>query len=154
MAATGEARIRISAAPGKVWTMVADVTRMGEWSPETTSCEWIPPATGPKVGARFKGRNKRGRGRWTRTCEVTACVRAKEFAFVTKPESPETLWRYVFSPAAGGTEVVETFELVKPISRYRRLQTIVGFGVKDRVPDLVEGMEKTLERLRVAAEAG
>jgi hypothetical protein len=85
---------------------------------------------------------------------VTACVRAKEFAFVTKPEDPETLWRYVLAPAAGGTEVIESFELVKPISRFRRLQTIVGFGVKDRVPDLVDGMHQTLERLRVAAEAG
>ncbi len=154
MAAAGEARIRISAAPGKVWNMVADVTRMGEWSPETVSCEWIDPATGPAVGARFKGHNKRGRGRWTRPCEVTACVRGKEFAFVVRPDDPETLWRYEFSPAAGGTEVVETFELIKPISRFRRLQTIVGFGVKDRVPDLVDGMRQTLERLRAAAEAG
>lgn len=154
MAATGEARIRISAAPGKVWTMVADVTRMGEWSPETVACEWLDGATGPAVGARFKGRNQRGRGRWTRTCEVTACVRAREFAFVTKPEDPETLWRYQFGPAAGGTEVIETFELMKPISRWRRFQTTIGFGVRDRVPDLVDGMHQTLERLRVAAEAG
>ena len=50
--------------------------------------------------------------------------------------------------------MIETFELVKPISRFRRLQTILGFGVKDREADLVEGMRQTLERLRVAAEAG
>ena len=56
-------------------------------------------------------------------------------------------------PRRGGTEVVETFELCKPISRWRRFQTTIGFGVKDRVPDLVDGMHKTLERLRVAAEA-
>ncbi len=154
MAASGEARIRISASPGRVWSMVSDVTRMGEWSPETVSCEWLDGATGPKVGARFKGRNKRGRGRWARTCEVTACVRGKEFAFVTRPERPETLWRYQFGPAAGGTEVIETFELVRPISRFRRLQTIVGFGVKDREADLVDGMRQTLERLRAVAEAG
>ncbi len=154
MAVAGEARTRISAAPGRVWSMVSDVTRMGEWSPETVSCEWLDGATGPAVGARFQGRNKRGRGRWSRTCEVVACVRAKEFAFVTKPESPETLWRYQFAPAAGGTEVIETFELVKPISRFRRLQTILGFGVKDREADLVDGMRQTLARLRAVAEAG
>jgi len=154
MAATGEARVRISAAPGLVWAMVSDVTRMGEWSPETVSCEWLDGATGPAVGARFRGHNRRGRGRWSRTCEVVACVRGQEFAFVVRPDSPETLWRYRFGPAAGGTEVIETFELVKPLSRFRRLQTMVGFGVRAREADLVDGMRQTLARLRAAAEAG
>ena len=30
----------IAAPPDELWTMVSDVTRMGDWSPETTYAEW------------------------------------------------------------------------------------------------------------------
>ncbi|HEX7277480.1 MAG TPA: SRPBCC family protein [Acidimicrobiales bacterium] len=153
MAVTGEARVWISAAPGRVWSMVSDVTRIGEFSPEVVSCEWIDGATGPAVGARFRGQNKRGRTKWSTTCEVTACVTAKEFAFVTHPDKPATAWRYQFSPAAGGTEVTETFELLQPLGKASRLLTRVTTGVKDREADMVESMQQTLERLRAVAEA-
>ena len=63
----GEASVRVAAAPEKVYELVSDVTRMGEWSPETTSAEWIDGATGPAVGARFKGRNRNGVARWSTT---------------------------------------------------------------------------------------
>ena len=36
-----EVRRRIAAAPGMVYDLVSDVTRMGEWSPETASCRWV-----------------------------------------------------------------------------------------------------------------
>ncbi|MEA2685652.1 MAG: hypothetical protein QOE93_847, partial [Actinomycetota bacterium] len=55
---------------------------------------------------------------------------------------------------AGSTEVVETFELLKPLSRSGRLLTRVTTGVKDREADMQDGMRQTLERLRAAAEAG
>ena len=35
---------------------------MGEWSPECFHCAWTKGATGPAVGARFKAKNKGGRG--------------------------------------------------------------------------------------------
>jgi hypothetical protein len=62
---TGQAQVHIDARPDAVYTVVSDVTRMGEWSPETTKCEWIDGATGPAAGARFKGSNKRGFVRWS-----------------------------------------------------------------------------------------
>ena len=37
---------RVSAAPEAVWALVADVPRMGEWSPECVRCEWVGGATG------------------------------------------------------------------------------------------------------------
>ncbi|MSZ72613.1 MAG: hypothetical protein F2716_09825, partial [Actinobacteria bacterium] len=35
----------ISVAPEKIWAMVSDLPRMGEWSPENRGGEWIAPAT-------------------------------------------------------------------------------------------------------------
>ncbi len=70
--ASGEASIVMDAPPDDVWALVADVTRMGEWSPENKGAEWLDGATGPAVGARFKGRNQRGKSRWSTKCEITA----------------------------------------------------------------------------------
>ena len=39
----------IEASPEKLYELVSDVTRMGDWSPETTSCRWLGQATGPVV---------------------------------------------------------------------------------------------------------
>ena len=57
----------IDAAPLRVYQLISDVTRMGTWSPETTSCRWIRGATGPAVGAQFRGTNSRGPVRWVTT---------------------------------------------------------------------------------------
>ena len=54
--------IEIETPPERVYELVSDVTRMGDWSPECTSCSWTDGATGPAVGARFKARNKGHRG--------------------------------------------------------------------------------------------
>ncbi len=59
----------------EVWTLVADVRNTGRFSPETFDAEWLDGATGPAVGARFRGhvkRNEIGPIYWT-TCRVTAC---------------------------------------------------------------------------------
>jgi uncharacterized protein YndB with AHSA1/START domain len=46
----------ISASPESIWALVTDLPRMGEWSPENRGGEWLKGATGPSVGARFKGK--------------------------------------------------------------------------------------------------
>ena len=33
-------RIVVPAAPKVVYDLLSDITRMGEWSPETFHCEW------------------------------------------------------------------------------------------------------------------
>src|SRR5919199_5442509 len=98
--------IEVLAPPEQVWNMVADVRRIGEWSPETVSAEWLDGADGPAVGARFKGRNKR-RGPWTTTCTVTASRPGREFAFSVG--KGETTWRYDFAAVDGGCRGTESF---------------------------------------------
>jgi hypothetical protein len=56
---TGDARVHIDAKPAELYDLVTDVTRMGEWSPECVRCVWLDGATGPAVGARFRGSNRR-----------------------------------------------------------------------------------------------
>jgi hypothetical protein len=148
----GEARQRIAAPPGALYDLVADVTRMGEWSPECIRCEWLDGATGPAVGARFKGTNKRGLIRWSTTPRIVAAVPGREFAFVTTHRGhDETRWRYRFDPDGDGTMVRETFEMLADLPWYLRLIERIAMGVKDRHADLEGGMSETLRRLAAAA---
>jgi hypothetical protein len=131
--------------------MVADVTRVGEWSPETVGAEWLEGARGPAVGARFKGRNKR-RGSWNTTCTITAADPGREFAFVVG--KGETSWRYRFEPLDGGCDVTESFEILRAPGAVGRFLTQLGTGVTwgERADDLTRGMQETLRRLKAAAE--
>ena len=62
---TDEVSTVIDAPAELVYDLVADMPRMGEWSRECSTVEWIEGATGPAVGARFvdAGLGARGLGR-------------------------------------------------------------------------------------------
>ncbi len=144
----GRATIHIQAPPEKVYAMISDVTRMGEWSPETHTCEWIEGATGPAVGARFKGSNKRGIMRWSTKPTVKVADPGKAFTFeVGTPGKEDTRWSYTLTPKDGGTELTESFEALRYILIFKIISP-----PKRRNRQLQEGVEKTLERIKRAAE--
>src|SRR5882724_8853105 len=74
----------VKARAAEVWAMVSDVTRMCEFSPENTGCEWIKGSTGPSVGARFRGTNANGKKQWKSDATVVEAEPGKSFAFVVK----------------------------------------------------------------------
>lgn len=141
----GQATIHIRATAETVFALVSDVTRMGEWSPETVHCEWVEGATGPTVGAKFKGTNKLGFYKWSTTPTVTECVPGKVFAF----DAGGTEWRYSFTEAEGGTSVTESFKTgeAKGISR------VYSLPIFGREKQVIKGMSETLARLKKAAES-
>ena len=55
----GAVTVNMAATPDEVWKLVSDVTQIGRYSPETFEAEWIDGATGPEVGAKFRGHVKR-----------------------------------------------------------------------------------------------
>jgi hypothetical protein len=151
----GESRIHVSAPAEKVYDLVSDVTRMGEWSPECVRCEWIDGATGPAVGARFKGSNKNKFMRWSTKPRVIAAEPGREFSFVADlmvSARDTTKWSYQFDAASdGGTDVTESFEMVRDVPWYVSLGER-AMGIKDRKADLEANMQQTLQRLKKAAE--
>jgi hypothetical protein len=142
----------VSAAPERLYGLVADLPRMGEWSPECRRVEWEDGANGPAVGATFVGHNKggpRGLMKWSRRGRVLVADTGREFAFVTEEGGHEsTVWRYRFEAIDGGTRVTESYE-VKRIPAWARIVDIPT----NRARELVEGMEHTLTRLKATAEA-
>lgn len=141
----------IAAQPEMLYAMVSDVTRMGSWSPETTSCRWIGGATGPAVGARFLGNNRERWRRWRTTCTVVAAQPGRRFAFrVTMGPLAVAEWAYEFQPDGDGCRVVESWRDLR--AGWMRKVSPVVMGVADRLSHNREGMMTTLARLRSAAE--
>ena len=144
----GEVRAHIEADPLTVYALISDVTRMGEWSPETQRAEWVGGATRPEAGARFKGWNKRGIMRWSTTPRVDVADPGREFAFTTTLLGRDvTTWRYRFEPSDSGTDVTESFEARDTI-------VLKLMGGNKRRQELEEGMRTTLERIKDVAERG
>src|SRR3954466_2571641 len=102
-----EVTVHMSAPPDRIWDLVSDITKIGRYSPETFEAEWIDGASGPAVGAKFRGhvkRNGKGPIYWT-TCTVLASEPAREFAFGVGANEQKVLnvWRYRLEPNGAGT---------------------------------------------------
>ncbi len=143
--------VHVDADPMACWNIASDVTRIGELSPETFEAEWLDGATGPAVGAKFRGhvkRNGRGPTYWT-TCEVTQCEPGKVFEFVVVNGGRRVNnWGYTFAAADGGTDATEYFRL-EPSLPLKLYWTLLGWarGKTNR-----DGMTQTLNRLKAIAE--
>jgi uncharacterized protein YndB with AHSA1/START domain len=143
--------VHMDAPPDRVWDLVSEVTRIGSYSPETFEAEWLDGATGPEVGARFRGhvkRNGKGPIYWT-SCTVLASEPGREFAFgVGARDKPLNTWRYRLEPAGDGTDVTESFELTDT-AVLRLYWALLGWarGRTNR-----NGMRTTLERIKAEVE--
>jgi uncharacterized protein YndB with AHSA1/START domain len=150
---TGEASVHIDAPPEKVYEAVTDVKRMGEWSPECRHCEWLDGATGPEVGARFKGSNKNGVFRWSTKPRVLVADEGREFAFATDLRGSDlTKWSYRFEPDGTGTKVTESFEMLNDQPGMITFFEKYLMRIKDRKADLERNMQATLGRIKAAVE--
>ena len=143
--------IVIGAAPERIYDLVADMPRMGEWSPECQRVEWEGGSTGPVEGATFVGHNRggpRGIFNWSRRGRVLVADRGREFAFATEEGGREsTEWRYRFEAVDGGTRVTESYD-VKWIPAWARIVDVPT----NRHRELLEAMRHTLEQLKRVAE--
>jgi uncharacterized protein YndB with AHSA1/START domain len=141
----------IDAPPERLYEMISDLPRMGEWSPENTGGKWVKGATGPAVGARFKGRNRKNWQRWSTDVTVVVADPGKEFAFdVTAGPVKVARWGYRLEPAGDATKVTEYWE----DNRNPLAAKLTGLlvGVPDRAVHNRNGMELTLERLAAAVD--
>lgn len=149
----GSATVHMAAPADKIWNLIADVRNIGQFSPETFEAEWLDGATGPAVGARFRGhvkRNEIGPVYWT-VCRVTTCEPDREFGFeVLVGARPVNNWHYQLTPSGDGTDVTESFRMnSSPLTTlYYWL-----FGGYLRQRRNIRDMAKTLRRIKDVAEA-
>jgi len=147
----GSATVHVNVPPGELFDAVADISRMGEWSPECVSGRWLAPAAGPAVGAEFEGDNVAKLGpitlkRWTTTSRVTACVRGEVFEFVAEGYST---WRYEFVPTPDGTQLTECYSYPPYTGAKKFFYETIG----RRSASMVAAVESTLARIKASVEA-
>lgn len=148
-----EVSLRVEATPDHVYEIVTDIAQMGRLSPECTGGRWLDGATGPAVGASFKGSNKRGVARWSTNNRVVAATPGEEFSFETKESG--TRWTYRMQADGTGTIVTESRAAFKDRPLLARVfSTLLLGGIEDHDDEMRAGMQQTLERLKTVAESG
>ena len=133
----------LSASPDTVYALVSDLPGMGALSPENEGGRWLGGATGPSVGARFKGRNRNGWRRWSTTVTVVVADPGREFTFdVAFWGIPVSRWSYTLASEGTGCTLSETWTDRRP--GWFKGPAGLTTGVMDRDEATAHGIEATL----------
>ena len=142
----------IAASPAAVFAALTDITRMGEWSPETVRAEWNDGATEAAVGATFTGHNRNGDKEWVTEATIVELVPDERFRFDCSVRGfVFSKWGYTLEPTEDGCLVTESAQDLRPESALEYSAQVSG--VTDRLTHNRAGMEATLGRLAAALEA-
>jgi hypothetical protein len=154
-----EVEIFVAAAPQRVWELVVDLQLMGQCSPEYQCGEWLDGATGPAIGARFKGYNKRRDREWESLSTIIEATPGRVVAWaVGDPANPGATWRFDLTPQDAGTRVRQQVQIGPgPSGLTARIAEL-----PDREEDIIaarttehrRNMQATLAALKAAAEQG
>lgn len=138
--------------PEVVYDLVADITRMGEWSPVCKECWWDDGHSG-QVGDWFTGRNITPEKTWETRSEVSVAERGREFTFIVG--GTYVVWSYSFEPTDGGTTITERWEFLPDAARLfeQRFGADAPAEVEARTEAARTGMPATLAAIKAAAEA-
>ena len=105
-----EVAVDVTAPPDAVWALLADPTRMGEFSPECRRVTWVGDVRDTVVGARFRGVNRRGPSVWATVSSYVDVEPGRRVAWESRFLGlPVSRWQYAIEPADGGTRVVESW---------------------------------------------
>lgn len=144
--------IKIARDASDVFKMVADLTRMGEWSPYCKAC-WFDDGGGMVEGQWFYGRNEEdGKVAESRNL-ITQFDPQRTFAFHTGGDLVR--WQYDFLSGTGETTVTETWELLPAgIALFEKVfgtDALIEIEAKRRWAK--KGMARTLKAIKCIAES-
>lgn len=143
------ASTEIAADPARVWQVISDVRRIGEWSPE---CTGVTPLGAMRKGTWLLGFNRRGRVRWVTLSRVTRFEPEREIGW--KVTTNGAVWSYELTPVGDRTRLVETRQTPEGVGAVARGFTRLLLGGQ-RVHDqeLEAGMSRSLERIKSIVES-
>lgn len=151
MSKTLEATVEIAAPPERVWSVLSDLERMGEWSPQ---CRKMIIRGGPVArGTTTININKKGLLVWPTTSKVLTFEPGRELQF--RINENRSIWTFALEPTETGTRVVQRREAPRGTSKVS--QTLIKYfmGGQDSFDDdMVIGMNATLARVKNEVEAG
>jgi hypothetical protein len=144
--------LAVAAPADVVYDLVADLPRMGEWSPECERVTWRGGATSAAKGAQFVGHNRVGSIRWWTQGEVVTAQRGRHLAFeITVGPMKIARWEYFIIPDdADPTTCTAVEEWTDRRPGWYRALADKAFGPRSQLNH--RGMVKTLANLKLAAE--
>lgn len=143
-----ELTTEVDAQVERVWSIVSDLARMGEWSPQ---CRKMIVFGDVRLGTRTLNLNRKGMAVWPTNAKVVDFVPEKRIAF--RILENKTVWSYELEPTESGTRVTE--RRAAPNGTSKLSQTFVRMflgGNAGLEADLERGMQMTLARIKTEAE--
>ena len=141
--------IEIEATPAKVWTIVSDLKRMGEWSPQCVRMKVFGGEV--KAGARTLNLNRQGWKRWPTNAKVVDFEPERLLSF--RILENRTVWSFELEPTETGTRLTESRRAPQGVAAASNaaVKSLLG-GVEKFEQELETGIEQTLQRIKAEAE--
>ncbi len=141
----------ISRSPEELYDLIADVSKMGQWSPVCTGGSY------DEDGEWFTGTNAMGESSWETRCRVVVAKPGREFAFINHGLDGRVemvRWGFRFEPVEGNlTEVTQTWEVLPDYAEGLGLDEASAVSVLEMMKTAaLEGMPRTLAALKADAE--
>ncbi len=143
--------VEIDAPADHVWSIVSDLGRMGEWSPQCRKV--IVRGDDIRLGTRMININRAGWKVWPTRSKVISYEPGREIAFRVKDN--RSIWRYQLQELPdGATRVTETRDVSDDTTSISKVlvDRFLG-GEANFETDLMTGMKQTLARIKAEAEA-
>lgn len=146
-----EVSVYVDAPPERVWSVVSDVQRMGEWSPECKKMI-VWDKNGARQGGWVTGINKRKLIFWPTNSKIHVYDEGRAIGW--KVLENRARWIYELKPEGEGTRLTERREMPDGRTALGRFASAIAFG-GSQVHDgeLLEGMQTTLERIKQTVES-
>ena len=144
-----EADIHIDAPPHRVWSVLSDLKRMPEWSPQ---CRRMQVLGAVRAGVYTVNLNRQGRKFWPTASKVVRFEPDSAISFLTLTNY--STWAFEIMPEAQGSRLIER-RIVPRSGTSWVSKTIVehllgGEGNFD--DEMIDGMNTTLRAIKVAVE--
>lgn len=103
-------RLFVKASPGTVYQLISDPVAMVEFAEEVYRVRWLDGTAAARVGARFRGDNRKGLHRWWTIAKVTELVENKRLAYEVRTPFwvPISRWQYDIEPSGEGSVITES----------------------------------------------
>lgn len=144
---TLSASVDVSATAEQVYSIVSDVTRICEWSPEVVRVETLSVDS-------FQAWNRRRLGRWKTTANIVEAETGRRFSFVVNALGADwTQWTFDVEPTATGTRLTQRFRMCTAMPMAVLMFERLALFVVDRRTDLQANMDTSVRRIKAIAEA-